>query len=86
MKLKKEFVTYTSGDKHIMVSTDTKLFSGIVQSNTTGAFIIELLKNEITREQIISAMLEEFEAEEDVIAADVDKILEKLRDIGALAE
>ena len=86
MKLKKEFITYQTEDKHIMVSTDTKLFSGLVQSNASGAYIIESLKKETTRDQIIADMLKEFDASEDVIAHDVDKIIGKLRSIHALEE
>lgn len=86
MKLKKEFITYNTDDKHIMVSTDTKLFSGIVQSNTTGGRIIELMKNETTRDQIIQDMLKEYSATEEIIAKDVDKVIENLRAIGALDE
>ena len=86
MKLKKEFVTYSSGDKQITVSTDTKLFSGMIQSNKTGAFIIDALKEGTTREELISSLLEKYDASEEIIAADVDSVLAKLRNINALSE
>lgn len=86
MKLKKEFVTYSTDEKHMMVCTDTKMFSGIVQSNATGGRIIELMKNETTRDQIIQEMLKEYSTSEDLIAKDVDKVIEKMRSIGALEE
>lgn len=86
MKLKKEFVTYSTDEKHMLVCTDTKMFSGIVQSNATGGRIIELMKNETTRDQIIREMLKEYRTSEEIIAKDVDKVIEKLRSIGALEE
>ena len=86
MKLKKEFVTYSTDEKHLVVCTDTKMFSGIVQSNATGGQIIELMKEETTRDQVIQEMLKEYSGSEELIVKDVDKVIEKLRSIGALEE
>ena len=84
MKLKKEFITYDMDDKQIMVSTDTKLFSGMIRSNATGAYIIECLKNETTKEEIVEKMLKQFDADKEVISKDVQKVIDKLSSIGAL--
>ena len=83
MKLKKEFITHTSGDEQLMISAGGS-FNGMVRSNSTAAEIIDMLKNEITREEIIAAMLEKYEVEEPVLSADVDKVIGKLREIGAI--
>lgn len=61
-------------------------FSGMVRSNTTAAAIIDLVKSEITRDGIIDAMLEKYDAPREVITRDVDKVLATLREIGALDE
>ena len=87
MKLKAEFITHKgqgSQEEQVMVSTDTKLFSGLVRSNSTASFIIDCLKQETTQEKIVDAMVSEYDAPRDRIAADVAKILEKLRSIGAI--
>lgn len=86
MKLKEGFVTRQMGDEQIMVATGDVRFSGIVRSNTTAAFIVECLKEETTREAIVAKMLEKYDADRAVIAADVDKIVAKLRSINALDE
>lgn len=86
MKLKDGFVTHDMGGEQIMVSTGSTAFSGLVRSNGTAAFIVDCLKEETTREQIVAKMLEKYDAPEAVISADVDKILEKLRSIKALDE
>lgn len=79
MKLKKEMLTHTIDDTQIMVSTDKDVFSGIVRSNPTAAFIIDLLKEETTPDEIKKAVGEKFDAPADVISKDVDALLEKLK-------
>ena len=86
MKRKKQFVTKDMGDTQIMVAAGGSVFSGIVRSNSTAAYIVDLLKEEITKEQIVSAMLDRYEVSEERASADVDKILDTLRGIGALDE
>ena len=86
MKLKDGFVTHEMGGEQIMVATGSANFSGLVRSNATAAFIVECLKNETSREAIIDTMLKRYDAPENVIAADVDMVLGKLRSIGALDE
>jgi len=61
-------------------------FSGMVRSNSTAAEIINMLKSETTREDIILGMLEKYDATRAVIERDVDRILESLRGIGAIDE
>lgn len=85
MKLNKAFITHMVGSEQLMISAGGT-FSGMVRSNSTAAEIIDLLANDITREEMISNMLEKYDAEESVIARDVDRVLEALRSIGALDE
>lgn len=86
MKLKNGFVTHEMGGEQIMVATGNASFPGLVRSNPTAAFIVDCLKEETTKEAIVQAMLNKYEVTEDVAAADVDKILDKLRSVGALDE
>jgi len=84
MKLKKEFITYDMDDKQVMVSTDTKLFSGMIRFNATGAYIIEYLKTETTKEEIVESMMKKFDADKEVISRDVQNVINQLISIGAL--
>ena len=59
-------------------------FNGMVRSNSTAAAIIDMLATDISREQMIAAMLERYDATEEEISADVDKVLSTLDKIGAL--
>ncbi len=86
MKLSKQFVTKDIGDTQVMVAVGSAAFSGVVRSNKTAAFVVDQLKEDTTKEKIVAAMLEKYEVTEERASADVDRILEKLRSIGALEE
>ena len=83
MKLKSTFITHNSGNEQLMISAGGD-FNGMVRSNSTAGEIIDMMKKEITREEIIAAMLEKYKVEEAVLSADVDKVIAKLREIGAI--
>ena len=85
MKLKKEYVTHNDGEQQMMVDTSAK-FSGLVRNNKTAAYIVDLLKSEITEEQIVAKMLEKYNVEESVLKKDVRRILDILRSVGAIDE
>ena len=86
MKLKDGFFTHNVGDKQVMVGVASTGFSGLVRSNATAAFIVDHLKKETTEEEIVQAMLKEYDAPEAVIRRDVARVVEKLRGISALEE
>lgn len=86
MKLKDTFVTHQFDDTYVIVNTEKSPFNGIINGNQTVAFIVECLKEETTTEQIIEKMLEKYDAPVDVITNDVNKIIGKLKGIGAIDE
>jgi len=86
MKLKSDFITQDIDDTQFLVPVGAETFSGIVRSNKTAAFIVNLLKEGTTEEEIIDALYERYDAQREEIAADVREILNTLRDIHALEE
>lgn len=86
MKLKEGFITMQSDGEQIMVSVGDTKFAGLVRSNKTAAFIVDCLKSETTKDAIVEAMAEKYDAPKDILAKDVEGILAKLRSIGALDE
>ena len=86
MKLKSDFITQTIEDTQFLISVGDESFRGIVRSNRTAAFIVDCLKEETTEERIIDAMCGKYDAPREEIAADVKRILDTLREIGALEE
>ncbi len=86
MKLKKGFITQETDGEQIMIAVGSAKFAGLVRSNKTAAFIVDSLKADTTKEAIVDAMAEKYDAPKDVIEKDVEGILAKLRSIGALDE
>ena len=86
MKLKSEFIPYNTDTESLLVPAGGAGWSGLVRGNRTLGAILELLKSETSEEAIVSSMKARFDAPEDVIAADVKKALENLRESGAIDE
>jgi hypothetical protein len=86
MKLKSCFITQDIDDTQFLVPISAEAFSGIVRSNKTAAYIVELLKKETTEEEIVDALYAKYDAPKDQIAKDVHEILTTLRGINALEE
>lgn len=85
MKLKENFITQEMDGEQIMVAAGGG-FAGMVRSNATAAFIVDCLKTDTTREAILDDMRKKYDASREVMAADVDMVLDNLRKIGALDE
>ena len=85
MKLKNDFMTHMDDDTQIMIDVSAK-FSGLVRSNKTASEIVDYLKTETTEDEITAKMLTKYDAPEEVISADVKKIVSQLRGIGAIDE
>lgn len=86
MKLKSTFITHKVSNEHITVSTANAEFAGLVRSNKTAAFIIEALKKETTPIDIATQLCEEYDAPYNTVLNDVLRIIESLRQIGAIDE
>ena len=84
MKLRKGFITHESNGEHITVTAGNTAFNGLVRSNKTAGFIVECLKKNVTKEEIIHKMLDKYDACEETITKDVDVILSRLQEIGAI--
>lgn len=60
--------------------------NGMFVMTEIGGRIWQLLETGITREEIITALLEEYEVEESVLREDVKKFLQKLADRNLIEE
>ena len=86
MKLKDDFITQDIEGTQFMVSIAAKSFRGIVRSNETAAFIVNCLKSNTTKAEIVDNLMSEYDVDRETVETDVDCILEKLRSINALEE
>lgn len=84
MKLKQDFVTQEIDGTQYLIPVGGEAFSGVVRGNETVAFLVELLKQETTQEALVDAMAAEYDAPREVLASDVARVLDVLREVGAL--
>ncbi|MCI6560063.1 MAG: PqqD family protein [Oscillospiraceae bacterium] len=85
MKLKESFITHKNKDDYMMIDASGE-FAGLIHSNATTAFIVDCLRTETTREEIVRKILAKYDADEADVARDVDKIINALKSIGAVDE
>ena len=88
MKLEKEFVLREiAGDYVIIPVGKTGIeFNGLITVNVVGVSIWNMLQNEVTFDQIVQGILNEYEVEESVAREDIREFLDQLIDGGILTE
>ena len=86
LKLNNKFLLHNTDNDSVLVPAGNAGFSGVVRGNKTLGAVLELLKNDTTEAEIISAMKSRFDAPDGAIEHDVKKALSELRSIGALDE
>ena len=86
MKLNNEFISHEEGTETFVIPSGKANFSGVVRGNKTFGNVVELLQNDITEAEIVRIMLEKYDASQDVIERDVKKVIENLREIGAIID
>jgi hypothetical protein len=86
MKLNSGFLTHNDGDNKLLVSTGATKFSGLVRSNQTAGFIIECLEQNTNEDEIVAKMQKKWEVSDEIARRVVRKVIDQLRNIGAIDE
>ena len=88
MKIKEGFILRQVADHHIVVPVGSQSvdFRCIITLNDTGAFIWERLQQPCTAEDLVSALLSEYDVSADVATADVNTYITALREKNLLDE
>ena len=82
MKIEKEFVLREIAGEYILVpvgSTALEL-NGLITVNEVGVFIWKLLQNDVTLDEIVQAVLDEYDVEESVARKDAADFLAVLQE------
>ncbi len=66
MKIKKDYMLHELGDENIVipVGTEATKFNGMVRLNETGVFLWKQLALGATQDELVAAMLAEFQVDE----------------------
>lgn len=86
MKIKREFVLREiAGDILLVPTGKTALdLNGMLTMNSVGADIWKMLPEVESEDEIVSRILEEYEAEPEQVQHDVAEFLDKFRELGIL--
>ena len=87
MKLKYNFITNKVADKIIAVAVgkDAEKFSGFIKMNETGAYIFNMLKNNVNENEIITAMEKEYDGvTKEELCTTVREFIEQLNESGVI--
>ncbi|WP_347488032.1 PqqD family protein [Desulfoscipio sp. XC116] len=86
MKIKSDYVMREVAGTCVVVPTGKASidFSGMISLNGTGAFLWKQLAEDKTEQELLSAMLEEYETDEATVKADISEFLQKLKEADLL--
>ena len=81
MKIAKEYILREIAGDYIIVPVRAAAleFNGMITVNETGAFLWEKLRKGTTKEELLHAMLEEYEVSEKEAEADIQEFLQMLQ-------
>lgn len=81
MKIKDGFILRNVAGNNVVVPIGqaTIDFNGMISLNDTGAFIFEQMLNEITRDELVQAVINEYGIDGELAQKDVDAFIEKIK-------
>lgn len=88
MKVEKEFVLREIAGDYVIIPTGQTVlyFNGLITVNEIGAFLWNLLQNEVTMEDLVKSVLNEYDVDEITAREDIQEFLDTLVNGGILEE
>lgn len=86
MKIKKGFMLRSVGGRNIVVAVGNAAaeFNGMITLNDSGAFLWKRLSKGSTYDELVLAMLAEYDVSEETAKKDIDVFLENVRKAGLI--
>lgn len=80
MRVDKEFVLREIAGDYIIIPTGKTVleFNGLITVNEVGVSIWNMLQKEVTFEELVQGILDEYDVEEAVVREDIREFLDKL--------
>ena len=88
MRIKENFVLRELCGEYVVVAVgaQTLNFRGLIKLNETGAFLWEKMADaDATQEELLQAMLAEYDVEKEVAQADIEEFIKLLKEADLLA-
>lgn len=88
MKIKSGFLLREIAGTPVIIPVGERVieFKGMLMPNDTGSFIWKKLMSDITYDELLSAILDEYDVDEPTARLDLDGFLAEARSIGAIVE
>ena len=88
MKLKYDFAVREILGEYVMVplGEGALKFAGMISTSETGATLVGALKNQVSRQELLQLLLDQFEIDEATAAADLDEFLMQLKKLNLLID
>lgn len=86
MKVGKEFVLREIVGDYVIIPTGKTVlsFNGLITVNEIGAFLWNLLQQDVTLEELVKSVLDEYEVDEETAREDIQEFLDTLESGGIL--
>ena len=87
LKIKDGFILREVSETYIVLAVGARVkeFNGMITLNETGAFLWKILEKGSTKEELVKALIKEYEVEEELANKDVDAFINKMKGAGLLA-
>lgn len=88
MKIKKEFVLREIAGDYIIIPTGKTVleFNGLITVNEVGVSLWKMLQQDVTQEDLVKGILDEYDVEESVAREDIQEFLDILVKGGILTK
>lgn len=88
MRVSDKFILRQIAGDNILIPVGEAAMSvkGLIALSETGAFLYHILKEDTTREALVSALTSEYEVSEVEAAEDIDAFLNQMRQLNMLVE
>ena len=88
MRIEKDFILREIAGDYIIIPTGRTVldFNGLITVNEVGVTLWKMLQEEVTFEDLLQGIMEEYDVEEDVAKEDIQEFLDKLIQGGILTE
>ncbi len=82
MKIKEGFMLRNVADNYVVVPMGKEAadFNGMITLNETGAFMWKCLEKGCTKEELVTKVLEEYEAEEEQVIQSVERFVKEIEE------
>ncbi len=88
MKIKEGFVLRKIADEYIVMPTGSNIasFDGAVALNEVSAFLFEKLCNAVSKEDLLIALLDEYEVDKETAERDINALISKFEEMGIIEQ